>query len=65
VKGGRYLGDGVGYIRKGDTRIFYEEFVDSVTILGVITKGDTKQLNQMAKLVQELYPSIDINYKDL
>lgn len=64
-KGGRYFGRGVGYIRKGDTRIFYEEFVDNVKILGVTTKGDTKQLNQMAKLVEELYPFIDINYKDL
>lgn len=64
-KGGRYFGHGIGYIRKGDTRIFYEEFVDGVKILGITTKGNNKQANQIARLVNELYPSLDINYKNL
>lgn len=64
-KGGRYFGNGLGYIRKGDTRIFYEQFVDEVKIIGVDSKGDSKILNKMVRLVDSFYPFIDINYKNL
>jgi hypothetical protein len=39
-------------VRKGDTRIFYEEFYDEVKILGVATKGP-KGLEQVARLVNQ------------
>jgi len=64
-KGGRYLGGGVGYIRQGDARIFYEKFFDEVKIVGVASKNDAKSLNQVARLVSELYPFIDIDFKNL
>lgn len=56
---------GVGYIRKGNPRIFYKEFVDEVKILRIAVKGAAKLMNQVERQVNELYPFIDINYKNL
>jgi hypothetical protein len=60
-KGGKYLGNGKGYIRNGGLRMYYEEFDSHVDIIGIAAKNTN--IAQVLTLLKDIY-NLDIDIHD-